>query len=289
MPQAALRTLLTELIDYAGLFPPAALPLAEVAHNYASYRRSPDAWALGRLVVPADRLPELSALVPRGERWPVSALLGDDLDAGLRAVQSNNASAGRAVDVDVAEARLATPADIARVAAALGDEVTLYAELPRARAAELLPAVRAAGARAKIRTGGVTADVFPSAADVARFIAECVRAGVPFKATAGLHHPVRGPHPLTYAPDAPEGVMHGFLNVFLAAAFAARGMDEGTLASLLDDGDVSHFAFGDEGAAWNGHRASLDQLRRMRAHTAIAFGSCSFREPLDDLTALGLL
>jgi len=35
--------------------------------------------------------------------------------------------------------------------------------------------------------------------------------GVPFKATAGLHHPLRCIHPLTHEPNSPAAAMHGFL------------------------------------------------------------------------------
>ncbi len=48
----ALRPLLSGLIDYAGLFPPAAVSMADAVANYAAYRTSADAWALGRFVLP---------------------------------------------------------------------------------------------------------------------------------------------------------------------------------------------------------------------------------------------
>src|SRR6185503_6096765 len=70
-------------------------------------------------------------------------------------------------------------------------------------------------AAAKVRTGGVTPEAFPAPGKLAEFISACHGAGVPFKATAGLHHPVRAEYPLTYEPGCPRGVMHGFLNVFL--------------------------------------------------------------------------
>src|SRR5579875_1274910 len=56
---ASLRALLTELIDYAGLFPPARLPLDQAIRNYARYRQGNDAWMLGRFIVPASRLEDL--------------------------------------------------------------------------------------------------------------------------------------------------------------------------------------------------------------------------------------
>ena len=58
----SLRALLHGIIDYAGLFPPASLPLDETVLAYSRHRRGPHSWALGRLVVPALRLPELYAV-----------------------------------------------------------------------------------------------------------------------------------------------------------------------------------------------------------------------------------
>ena len=58
---AGLRALLTGVLDYAGLFPPAKLPLDEAIRDYARYRSGPHAWVLTRFVVPASRLDEVSA------------------------------------------------------------------------------------------------------------------------------------------------------------------------------------------------------------------------------------
>ena len=98
-----------------------------------------------------------------------------------------------------------------------------------------LAAVRRLGGRAKVRTGGVTRDAFPTTSDLIRFLRRCVRAGLPFKATAGLHHPLRAEYRLTYAPDSPAGVMFGFLNLFLATAFLRAGMEETEAARLLEE------------------------------------------------------
>src|SRR5690606_18447116 len=153
--------------------------------------------------------------------------------------------------------------------------------------APLIEAIGAAGAHAKIRTGGVTADAFPDAAQVARFLAACVRLGVPFKATAGLHHPIRAAYPLTYAPDAPRGTMFGYLNVFLAAALLHGGGSEADATELLEETRLGAFSFSDHGVSWDGYRFTLDDLAESR-RLALGVGSCSFDEPLDDLVTAGL-
>lgn len=288
MTEPALRVLLEGLIDYAGLFPPAALPMAEAAANYAAYRDSPDAWALGRFVVPVARLPEFetaTSLRPTGAPWPLSVLAqADELDA-LRAFITRHA--GRAVIASV-EAKAASPADVAMLAP-LTAVAGVHVEIPVHEDPDaLVTAIAAHGLRAKIRTGGVTPDAFPSAHAVARFLAACARHDVMFKATAGLHHPLRGDFALTYAADAPRGTMFGFLNVFLAASFIRRGLPMAEAALLLEERDAGAVQFSADGVQWCGHSLSVTALAEDRARFALSFGSCSFREPIDDLSALNV-
>lgn len=293
-PARTLRALVSGLVDYAGLFPPASLGTAEAVANYATYRDAPEAWMLGRIVVPVTRLGELEAVVASGIRgsatpWRIAAIGSGDPAADARIIEEFNRRRSSCI-VDVVEHRVASVDAVYAAARATPPDVTLYAELPLAEEPRpLLMAVKEVGARAKARTGGITADAFPSAAALARFIARCAEAGVPFKATAGLHHPLRAEHALTYAPDAPRGTMFGFLNVFAAAAFAFAGMQEPDLARLLEERDPSALVFGDRALEWNGHAVALGLLTEARTALAIAFGSCSFREPVDDLHQLDLI
>ena len=80
--------------------------------------------------------------------------------------------------------------------------------------------------------------------------------------------------------------MHGFLNVFLAAAFAWHG--ERDIEPVLAETDPAAFRF-DDRAHWRDRSLDAEQVREARAHFAHAFGSCSFEEPVRDLEALGLL
>ena len=308
---ATLRALLSGLVDYAGLFPPAELPMRDAVAHYATYRAHPDAWTLGRFVVPVSRLDELVAcaaeLLPADgeEPWHLSVLGGADPVAdAARVAQFGRTHAGRVV-VDAVEARAASADDVARLAAAWPAPLALYVELPLdPDPAPLVRVVHALGRRAKMRTGGVTASAIPAPALVARFIAQCTVAGVPFKATAGLHHPVRGDHRLTYHADSPTATMHGFLNVWMAAALVherlhhLRAADSNADAvhaavalatDVLSDTDPASFGFDAAAARWRDHRVSLATLDAVRDGGAIAFGSCSFREPLDDLRVLALL
>jgi hypothetical protein len=295
-----LRLLLEHSIDYAGLFPPAALAMRPALENYARYRSGPDAWALGRFVVPAARLDELesasSGLLPPGseEPWRLSVLIGTDPAADLRRLEDLNcrhAAAGAgALVADVVELKAET-ADAAEAALArLPRHLAAFVELPLARdPGPALAAIARHGAGAKVRTGGVTEDAFPTTDDLLRFLRAAVGAGLPFKATAGLHHPLRARYRLTYEPDGASGTMFGFLNLFLAAAFLRQGMSDADARRLLEEGDPASLAFDRHGVSWRGHRLEAAALVEARRVGLGSFGSCSFDEPVGDLASLHLL
>ncbi len=288
------RTLVAGAIDYAGLFPPAGLSMNDAIGSYASYLESEDAWALGRFVVPRTRARELvdcasAAGLPRAGRPPFR----------LSLVSAAGPSAGRAdiepldlEDIAVAEAiEVRAPSRewiLATGPVSPGPEVFFEIAI-ESDPGPVVAAIKEVGGKAKVRTGGVTPDAFPTARDLARFVATCAREGVAFKATAGLHHPLRSRYRLTYDHDSPSGEMFGFINVLLAAAFARAELDEESVAALLTERDVKAFRFGKAGVSWREHEVSTDDLARARATLALSFGSCSFREPIDDLQALGLL
>jgi hypothetical protein len=194
-----------------------------------------------------------------------------------------------AARVESIECRVATCEDLDALASAFqGFEV--FAEMTLAPVpADLLAHAHSLGCSAKIRTGGTTPQAFPSSPAVASFLEACVARGVPFKATAGLHHPVRSPHPVTYEAGAACAVMHGFVNVFMAAALLHQGAVRAAAAEhLLEETDPSAFVFVDDGARWRELRITAEALQGSR-DIARSFGSCSFEEPMDDLAGLGFL
>jgi hypothetical protein len=135
----------------------------------------------------------------------------------------------------------------------------------------------------------VSADAFPPAATVARFLRAGREHGVVLKATAGLHHPVRGEFPLTYAPDAPRGRMFGFLNLLVAAALTHGDAAEPDVVAALEESDPSAFALDRDAVRWRGHRLDAARLEATRRDLFRSFGSCSFTEPLDGLRSLSWL
>lgn len=309
----SLRAFMAHLIDYAGLFPPASLELAPAISNYAAYRADADAWMLGRFVCPAARLDELDehvALFAGGPPLAIAAIgrrsdratFLEGLDKDIEAIAAFRARHGDAVAVELLELPLppgrvesATLAQLAEQATNAG--LLAFCELPaplddgwiaaQSQALAALGAHNGSGLPPlayKLRTGGVTAEAFPSPAQVATALVGARDAGVPMKCTAGLHHPFR-----QYR-DEVGAAMHGFVNVFAAGILAhVHTLDAAATSAILADEDPAAFSFTADGLAWRGLTAPTRAITALRAGALLAFGSCSFDEPRDDLRALGLL
>ncbi|MGB6385217.1 MAG: hypothetical protein WBD25_13650 [Terriglobales bacterium] len=299
----AAGVLLRDLIDYAGLFPPAALAMVPSVANYDAYSRSEWKWILGRFIVPAARLGEFEAAfaeLPAPKtgadftNWRLSVLLGSDPVADIARIRefnvrmTNLASSRRAV-VESVEVKVTSPPEITWLSGIIPTELAVYFEFPLSSCAEFIATVASCGRRAKIRTGGETADRFPTPESVIEFIRLCAESDVPFKATAGLHHPLRSVHRFTYQPESASGVMHGFLNVFLVPAFLRAGMEPELAVQLLKEQSSQAFQFELDGVSWRQHRLSRHEIATARQDFAVSFGSCSFTEPIDDLRSLHLL
>jgi len=299
-----LRRLLEHVVDYAGLFPPAGLDMRTTVANYARGLASPEGWLLERLVVPVGRLGEFEAtagdLMPTGdddEPWPISCLVRPAGEAGIAddfaAIEAFNRrraepGAGSAI-VDVVELRGGDPDAIDRVLDEIPDELFPFFEVdPAADLRGILAVLVGGDAGAKIRTGGLEPAAFPAPELVASFIVQCARADVPFKATAGLHHPLRHR-------DAAAGCeAFGFLNVFGAGVLVRRfDLDAEEAERLLVETSIDAIGFGPTGMTWRDgstvHEVTVDEIEDARLAFAVSFGSCSFDEPIEDLRGLGLL
>jgi len=292
----SLHALLTGIVDYAGLFPPAAVTMEAAVSNYARYRSSDHSWMLGRFVVGSSRLPEfVDALGSHveshdgSEPWPVSAVVTGPPEEEFARVSAFNQAGNRAV-FDSVETKAMEKSAVNAIAAATAPGLRVFVEVPDTHdPSVMLSAVIAARMKAKIRTGGVTADALPPVDDVATFIRTCYAKGLGFKATAGLHHPVRAEQALTYEENAPRGVMHGFLNVFLAAAFCYNGLGMVDTPQMIELTDIDEVDWRDDGVSWRDYHVSVDELVMIRRRFAISFGSCSFEEPIEDLQRLELM
>ena len=296
-PMESVRILLSGIIDYAGLFPPSQVSMPEAVINYATYRSSNYGWMLGRFVLPTARLDEFleaaDDLLPRDgkSRWQLAVTAGEDINETVKILRQFNKANGERVIADVLEVRANTASKIENTVGLLSEDITAYFEISTGEAlADLVTTLAIKGQRAKLRTGGVTPDAFPTSKQIIRFVRTCMAANVPFKATAGLHHPIRCFRPLTYAADAPQGTMHGFLNTLMMTGFARESFRGSLLEELMEEEFEEVFTFSELGVQWrDGHNLSNAQLSWLRQKGMQSFGSCSFDEPIADLEAMRLL
>jgi len=286
MPPASARALMAGAVDYAGLFPPAQLPLADALAEYRRALAGADAWMLGRFIVPAMQLSVLADAVVRdahdGRGWTVSAIVREHMDEDAAAVQAfNQRAANQHVRVDTIECRPSSSDSITWLAKTFSPAFTVHVEVgvgPTAR--DDLRVVARHQLRAKVRTGGLAPDAFPAPARLVAFIESARDVGVPFKATAGLHHAMRGAYPLSDEIGAQSATMHGFVNLMLATAAVGERLPTTTAAALLTRTDHSALVFDDERVRWGDVELSIDAIGRMREAQCVSFGACSFREPV---------
>ena len=304
MQAASLRALLAHSIDYAGMFPPCSLALDTALRNQAEYVRSPEAWMLGAFVLPTEKFDATRQLLSQFDaQHPLRvAALGaktpsadvfleavDDADAAIRSLSRHNVDL---ISMSHLEMFLPKDVDVASLNEArsiLGD-LPVFWEAPPDRAEQTIALLTEFNSDAdsatfgyKLRTGGVTADAFPTSMQIAKALVTPATHQLPLKFTAGLHHPLR-----QYREEV-KTKMHGFLNVLGAAVLAAEHQwDANQTAIMLDDENADSFSFRDDFFSWREWRLDTKRLQ-YRRRFVVSFGSCSFDEPRDDLRELNLL
>jgi hypothetical protein len=299
----SVRALMHQVIDYAGLFPPASLDMPKTAANFGRYASGPDKWALGRLVIPVSRLGEFEryaeTLLPQSksddteEPWRLSVLSAAAADSAFEEdlniidkfnERHNDSQSGRAI-IDAIELKATNAHHVERALEMMPETLFPWFELPfNQEIRGMVAALSEMESGAKIRTGGVTPDAHPTPLELARFLTSCAAADVPFKATAGLHHPYR------HHCEQVGCKQFGFVNVFIGAALLFHGhVEQEELEMLLSDEHAMNFEFHPTQVSWKGRSVSLGALRDARDQFARSFGSCSFEEPLNDLRSLHLL
>jgi hypothetical protein len=304
MPAASLRALLAHSIDYAGMFPPCSLGLDSALRNQAEYVLSLDEWMLGAFVLPAEQFVATKQLLSQFDaQHPLRiAALGPktasanaflealhDADAATRSLSRHNVDL---ISISHLEMFLPKDVDVASLneARSIVGDLPVFWEAPPDRAEQTIALLAEFNSDAdsptfgyKLRTGGVTADAFPTSMQIAKALVTPATHQLPLKFTAGLHHPLR-----QYREEV-ETKMHGFLNVLGAAVLAAEHRwDANQTATMLDEENADSFSFTDDFFAWREWRIDTKRLQ-YRRRFIVSFGSCSFDEPRDDLRALNLL
>lgn len=316
-PVQSLKNFTSKIIDYAGLFPPASLELAQAFHNYVFYLQGEYKWMLGKFIIPANKLSSLGELINNMSiegkvSFSVLASGGSSIaefrknfDEDLNITGKFFSTFGSRVSFDALEVRL--PAELfsydnnnelldlmlhisVKLEALHGKEIPVFFEVNLTenyeqeiiRTVETIASIKK-NCGYKLRTGGVEPSAFPKPEVIAFAIMTCCEFNVPMKCTAGLHHPIR------HFNNEVNSVMHGFMNVFAAGILAfTSGLDESEIIDVLTDEDPYEFIFNEKGFVWNETEITNSEIRSAREKFMLSYGSCSFDEPIDDLKTMEL-
>ena len=294
----ALRALLSGVIDYAGLFPPAKLDVPTAVDNYLRYAHGHQKWIMSRFVCSSGKLPELArelAEHPEEPFVPVTVIgqASQDRKSWEHALTHDSEAMNKFLkevenhaEIEAFEIRVPDHGHLEGYVRDLKgfDNVDVYVELPWGDGMNdsLNLLAESEWLRAKGRTGGLEPSAFPSNSSLAEFLQQCSHLDLPFKLTAGLHHP------LPRHDDATGGEMHGFLNIAVAMALIfEHELTRGEIESVLAEKSPSAFAFTDSEISFKEMKASFDDAEEARA-LFVSYGSCSIDEPIEDLQKMGL-
>ncbi|MGM0546716.1 MAG: hypothetical protein ACQEST_08335 [Bacteroidota bacterium] len=324
--KASLKAFMGEIIDYAGLFPPANLSLDTSLQKYSQYRKSDDAWMLSRYIIPATRLEELKPyknnLFADEENPFAFSVLGkgtetvseykEHLQTVVNSLEQFNAEHGSRVTTDIFEVKLPREVVFANDENLLLD---IYDE-----------------------TAGHFADVkdFPSdiffegifdknwEKEIGLILntlsnydgSPATEVKVGFKLRCGGVEKSIFPsieqmaftlnrareqnvalkctaglhHPIRHYDDTVKTKMHGFFNVFGGAMLGySHDFSDEQMVNVIKEEDPENFAFTDSGFRWNDYQIPTNEIKELRQIALTSFGSCSFDEPREDLKRLELL
>jgi hypothetical protein len=282
----AIDTLLADFFDYAGLYPPASLSLRSAANNYLDYASGKHAAALGRFIINADRFEEFRSIAgERLKQFKLSVIASD-----VESLSGISHEISNGMPIETVEIKCADPEVIQRIPSNVPQSVTTFIEISfDSYGIAALDVISRQGLRAKIRMGGVIAGAFPPVSAVIQILSALAKLRLPFKATAGLHHPIRSNQPLTYDQNSEKSTMYGFLNLSCAAAVLYFNGKEKDAEKLLQDEDQAAWQVDEDSLQWRHLKWTRNQLSTLRHEFFMSIGSCSFEEPIRDLEALGWL
>ena len=304
-PSISLYHFLDKLIDYAGLFPPSKLEIEPSLKNYAEYIESADKWIMSQFIIPVSRLNEIPAdlMEKYSEDFPLNlSLISGDICKDIGTVNqfinmNNNSTIFTGYESRISN--LATFSQNLLDVHELRQNQNLnfesfYEVSPNDnwmhqmnKAVSIISAFNAeyeAGVGFKLRCGGMEANMFPPAENIAQAILACRDESVSMKFTAGLHHPVR------HYSKSLKTKMYGFFNIFIGGMIAHKfNLETDALTTILMDENSENFTFDDNGLHWRTYSISSLEIQNYRQESFISYGSCSFNEPREDLQQLGLL
>ena len=314
----SLSTFMRNIIDYAGTYPPANLDLETAYKNYVTYLHGDDNWMLGKFIVSAKKLISLSIL-DEFERMmkPIETTvllnsenvifeyyssLNNDImnikEFNVDGFKINSFELKLPLELNIVDNFNKIPEFLDRTYDIISNSINYPAKLFIELGIndewkylmpifiEILAEFRNKNNDVgyKMRTGGTTAVSFPTVEQVAFAIYTCNDVKIPFKATAGMHHPFR------HFDDEIKTPMHGFLNVFGAGVITYKyKLSKVFLSQIISDEEIKNFKFDNKGFSWNNFTVTKDEIEYARNNFMTSFGCCSFDEPREDLRNINLL
>ena len=318
----SLKSFLNNLIDYAGLFPPAGLDLDSALANYRKYHKSEFDLALSRFILQVSRLSETSDILRNTDLTEkdlnFSILptpgknikeLKENIISDVIACKNFIAEFPDSIEINTFEIKLPDELfesydshkfydlicyineklnSVTDKGTVVFFEGTLKSVWQK-NSEYLIDSVYKNNlsntpSGFKLRTGGLTPDAFPDSKQIAFCIKKCLDTKVAMKFTAGLHHPFR------HSDKSIGAKMHGFVNVFGAGITAMRhDITDAGIVEMLDDEDPDNFKFTNDSFSWKGWQSEIDDIDFARKDLVLSYGSCSFDEPIDDLKSLNLI
>jgi hypothetical protein len=314
------------LIDYAGIFPPASLDLKTAFSNHIKYLESQYSWMLSKFVISAKRLPELTALIDNEnislERKISFAILGgsevslskffEALIDDINMISKFKSRFGDNVITETYEVRvpleLFVIPDIQKIKEffrnvmghfldKLKNNITVFYEaIPKKDLVHLVSAI----SNFNLESGSIEDSTPQAGYKIRTGGVEASSFPAPEKIAYLLkicrEHdvPLKSTaglhHPLRHYDQSVKTKMHGFINVFCAGIFAYNlDLNEHELTRMLLDESPDHFKFSDDSISWDIYEVFKEEIADAREKFITSFGSCSFEEPIADLKSLNLL
>ncbi len=325
----SLQAFMKGIIDYAGLFPPAKLPLDEAIHNYARYKKSSDEWMLDRFIIPAAKLGDLSPYAGK--------LFTEDLPFHFSVL----GSAAETVEnfhneinklwkecnrfIDKYERMAKTPAAEIKLPkeATASQNTDLLKQLMDKASEQLRRSSRSPNVIFYENLLGtswkkeIEATVQAIAEHNRKIVDKATHyslAGYKLRCGGVEAHlfpsveqvafvinkarnygiPVKGTaglhHPVRHFAPSVQTKMHGFLNVFGGAMLShAHDLSQNELQKILSEEDPDRFSFSEESFQWKDLSIPTEEISQLRTESLLSYGSCSFDEPREGLRQLDML
>tara|TARA_Y100000590_G_scaffold29138_1_gene32600 strand:- start:206 stop:1132 length:927 start_codon:yes stop_codon:yes gene_type:complete len=299
--KSASRDFFSGIIDYAGFFPPAQLEYLHALANYIDYSTSEYRWILSRFISPTAKFEQLAQFLseksidkdidlvailrPHEDIDTYISKLPDELEA-MNSLPDN-------VRVSFIETKLPSNILTHDISSAVNSLVEIFKAVRYHRIFlefsgenyinyDVNNYVDSVGI--KVRCGGPTLNLVPSVELLSEIIVYAADNKIPVKFTAGLHHPILHFDPVL------GGMAHGFLNVFMASAMAySNTANYKYIYEVLNDQDPENFIFNTDSVSYKDCTLPSELVQDIRKEYVHSFGTCSFDDPITDLTSLGII